>query len=773
MATNEELLQQLEQLKAKRDAIVAKKMQAPEQGFIESSIPSLGDVGKNITNTFSGVGNLLSVASKNNETLGGSPFTAPLAVGQAMYSGVNDWEGFKKRTNDMVLGAVPGARSAYNAAADYLSDKADDFLNPNNSNVDALKPASEYGGMLKQDLASLPLLGAFAGANKLGSMRSASTARNAAKAEALADPTSQAALRYANNAGIMDASTQAAWEKGKLTPELQTAAQQAQEHALLTQTAGVDRGMDYLPGTALGYPENNSARSFAASEDMASAGKTMIDSGVYTGGERINPFTGKFEGPAVAPLDNYALAQKLETASADIIQARQGTVNALDQAMNDINSLAKTPEQAVAPITFAEDVAPALGDLQAQINKRSTLVQTQPMSAGMAEAYGNVERSFRQIYQGLSGIGERGVATVRTTEALGMIENMNAYRRALGEFDEASRAAGLNSTFSDFAGRGAELESLSKVQGALQKALESKAAEILQKKGIVAEPKEWQAILAQVTPETLPGMNRNYGAFQTGKEAATTYGNTTMRGAVAPEGGRLIGATQQRAGSDIAIDAAAHPIRETARAGMNALGFGPRTPTPMSDLAARNLSRPKAAISQVLDGLLLREKSIPILSRSWEQIQASPIAMKEVATRAYMYGILPEGVFETLSDPLKKEVAKQVIQLNPAGAEKTAGNYQVFDGEYQNPMEKDAVIREKSKASPEERMKWITSAWQNKIPEMPLGSQQPVTQEAKLPDIDSLNSLFSGMTRLPQMAPQKTDAQSMVDELMRVTALQD
>lgn len=719
-------------------------------GFWDNAIPSWGDVGNATLDMLK----LPYTAYKGIQGLGES--AAHFVSGVNGNTGEYVDRGAMLQSGAETLQALPMSIIPGGRALNERFKESIGYESP--------KSYAEYGQMVKGDLAALPAIGAGTyGISKIGAVREARNLRSADKTAAFADDASQAALRYSDNAGILDPSTKQAWESGKFTPEVEVAARQAQEHAILSKTAGVDRGMDYLPGNALGYPENNAGRSFAASEDMAKAGTTMLDSGLYTGGERINPFTGKFDGAPTTPLDNYALANKMELASADIIQARQGTVNALDAAMNDINAVAQNPAQRVAPIMFEADVAPLLGNIQQQIGKRALLMQTAPMSEALGQTYAKVQKSFNDVYQGLSSLGHQGTKTgVRTSEALGMLENMNAYRRSLGEFDEIARASGLNSTPSQFASLSEELAGLGQIQKALQTALETKASEILTKKALVADPKPWQGILSQVTDQTLPTMNNTYGAFQTGKEAAITYGNTTMRSAVAPEGGRLNTAVQGKSSSDIALDAAQHPIRETARAGLNALGFGGRPPTPMANAAGRNLARPNAAISQVLDGLLLRDKPIPILSRSWEQIKTSPLSLKELGNRAVMYGLLPFGVFETLSEPMKKEVAKQVVMMNPMGAEQVAGNYQVFDGQYLNPMEKDLRVQnEINNPDVTARANIIGNAFQNKY--VPPPNPEPVEMKPTIStDIDmvmnSLNGAFEATSNYG-------DASSMTNEM--------
>lgn len=636
---------------------------------------------------------------------------------------------------------------------------------------------AEQSGMAPKST-PLQTLGNFAlntglglGGEAISGIRNASAASQAEKS-ALEDPTSQAAIRFAQNQGYLDTPTaKAALDKNEVTQEVSDAAQQAQKDAILTKTAGVDSGKDYLPGMALGYPENNSARSFAGSEEMAQAGPTIIQSGVLNGGKRINPFTGKFEGPPSTPTDNYALANKMELASSDIIAARKQTVMTLDQAANDINSYAVNLGDRVEPITFQGDVAPLTGDLQDIIQKRSLLRQTVPISDAMELAYRKVEDSFRSVYQGTSRLTNQAGDPVKvgTTEALSMIEDMNAFRKSLGEFDEVARANGLNSTHNDFAGRAAELYSLSKVQGALQQSLENKASEILSKVSGVKDPKPWMQSLAQVTDSTLPTMNKTYGAFQTAKEAAMTYGNTTMRGVVAPESKRFISQGQQQSTADLTMEAAQHPVRTAARQALNRMGLGPDPFNPALAGAQRNSSRPSAAISQMLDGLLLREKPVPIISRDWDKISQNPDMMNEVANRAYMLGIVPMGSFNQLPDPTKKLVHKTVVQAYPQGAEVLPGNMNAVNQEYLNPMDKDAVFRDNLDKSPSVRAHVFGRGFQNKIPD---SISAPPSPKLPGPDLAQLNHALTFNSAATDFS-YNGETKSLVDELMQKTQIHD
>lgn len=715
-----------------------------------ASIPSLvGSAGEWAAHMVSGV----------DET--GAPFDRQAGAVKAL-----------ENTRDIALSPIPGGR----ALGAYLTD-ADigpfEGVNPD-------RPSAEYGRMVGEDLTALPWM---AGAAAYSGVKNRQ-ARRAAEIDAFDDPTSQAALRYAENRGLLNTpSAKTAIAQKRVTPEVESAAATAQGEARgLYQDVpeaypGAGQARDYLPGNALGYPESSSSgRPFAASEEMGKAGPVLIQSRVYTGGDRINPFTGVFEGPSRPVKNSTELYYKMQQASVDILQARKATVSALDQAMQVINK--QSPgDPKIRGIVFDFDVAPLVDDLREVIQKRAMLSQTGPMSDSMLQAYRKIEESFgaiqnssqmmRYLQPGPAGSFAKG--ELLPSQALSMIENMNAFRRAVGEFDELGRAAGLNSTFSDYTGRAAELYSMSKVQAATQAALDTKAAEILGLAPTVRGFHSWQDLLANVKGNSLGLMNDRYEAFQTAKEAALTYNNTTRRGMVTPEPGRLI--TTAKEGQQIQATDIMNPKLGAVRRFANKI-WGADPPNPMLDAATKNLQRPEAAVTQVIDGLLLREKAAPILSRSWKDIKADPNSLTELGNRAVMFGLLPAGFFEQMSEPQQKQVHAMVIQAYPQGATSTPGGLNIINGEYADPTERDSVVREASSLPAHERARIIGPSFENKhVPFVGTEPQATPTPMA-MPDLSSLNNSLA----LPDIEMDlgvdysySGESSSMIDQMEEAT----
>jgi hypothetical protein len=127
-----------------------------------------------------------------------------------------------------------------------------------------------------------------------------------------------------------------------------------------------------------------------------------------------------------------------------------------------------------------------------------------------------------------------------------------------------------------------------------------------------------------------------------------------------------------------------------------------------------------------------------IIPRDWEDVKASGKSMADIANKA---GV-PFSAFETLPEPLQKDIHKQVVMSDPLMAEAVPGNYNIINGEFVIPSEKDAFIKENLNKSPTERAKLIGSALQNKYPSPRKVSINPVYKSEPNVNIEDLNSIL-------------------------------
>lgn len=768
----EDILSQLTALKAERDRIAGMpddvSAEAPAlaaqpasfgEGFSESGL--LGFGGKLLAAPFKaayGIGNLLNEGSK---TFAANPNYRQMPLGTGVIPAIAEHliggrdtplSDQLINTGKVIASPLPGSQTGIDA---IFSDKSN----------------YELGKELNDELANyggVALTGMGVAAARTAKLNSATrAAAAAAEQEAyLNNPSTQAAMRLAENydPNLITPTIKDSLWKGQVSPELEGVVNANQQR--INNLSGVPGETDYLPGVAMGYPENNAGMSTAASETMAKAGPALLDSGAYTAGDAYNPITGKFEGPPNPSLNSQTFANKLETASTQIIGTRRTIAENLDLAAQTIS---REKGINLGSVDFATDITPALGELGEVIAKRDMLAQTGPISQSMKDALAKTKFSFERLKN--RNHGEK--TPVSISETLSILEDMNAFRRSLGEFDEAAVKNGLNSTHNDFAGRAAELYATGKVQEAIQSAFESKASQILDESKGIQSQQPWQQVLSQVTKDTLPTMNKNYGAFQTANEAAVTYSNTTRRGLVAQEPGRLNTNVQQAGtGERVANANKGGFLDKAGRAwdyGAEKLGFKrPQDPVnPSLDRLNAINARPDAAISQVLDGLLLREKPVPVLSRDWKNVKADPAALQELNNRGVMLGLIAVGQFEQLSDPMRQQLHKAVASINPQGMEQYPGGLNVTNGQFVDPMEKDYFVKENLYKSAADRYRNIAPTFEGNAPATVIPQAAKPAAMPQAPGLTDLNSILGPiLNRAPAGMPAsiRTPIEQQLDD---------
>lgn len=152
------------------------------------------------------------------------------------------------------------------------------------------------------------------------------------------------------------------------------------------------------------------------------------------------------------------------------------------------------------------------------------------------------------------------------------------------------------------------------------------------------------------------------------------------------------------------------------------------------------------------------------LPRDWNAIKNDPQAKEAIALKS---GLDPQ-MFSQLPEPAQKEVHKQVITSDPFSAEPSPNNFNIINGEWQNPLEKDYAVRDALGKSPSERALIIGQSFQNKAVVNPSPqATAPIT--ARNPqDISSINSLLGGMPMQYPRASQTTPSPEMGSMLQRL-----
>lgn len=144
--------------------------------------------------------------------------------------------------------------------------------------------------------------------------------------------------------------------------------------------------------------------------------------------------------------------------------------------------------------------------------------------------------------------------------------------------------------------------------------------------------------------------------------------------------------------------------------------LGAMTRTSTGRAVQANLFRGGSRAAQTLAELvsnpyMTQLGAVAALPRNWDEIQDDDAAKQTIALRAGMdllsYNSLPE--------PAQKAIYEQVAQLDPSGFEAVPGNYNVIDGKFLNPMEKDAYVRDHLSKSPSERAAAIGASFENRF----------------------------------------------------------
>lgn len=176
-------------------------------------------------------------------------------------------------------------------------------------------------------------------------------------------------------------------------------------------------------------------------------------------------------------------------------------------------------------------------------------------------------------------------------------------------------------------------------------------------------------------------------------------------------------------------------------------------------------SRPPVANPLILSG----EAIIP---RNWKEVKENP---KSKADLAFKLG-MPTGQFDTLPEPLQQQLHAQIVMSDPLHASATPGNYNIVNGRFMNPAEKDFFMREAMDLSAAERAKRVIPAFENKYAFSPQEEMapQPVTLSPQI-DLGSINSSLDSAFSAPSNYDSSADkgTTTMLDQLNQAIAIHD
>lgn len=184
-----------------------------------------------------------------------------------------------------------------------------------------------------------------------------------------------------------------------------------------------------------------------------------------------------------------------------------------------------------------------------------------------------------------------------------------------------------------------------------------------------------------------------------------------------------------------------------------------------------NQAQPQDLGKSLNDLILQQANAEPKLSRNWENIKNDASQMNLLQLQAQMQGLADSGQLATMSEPQLREMHKLIVSSIPQIAQPAPRGLNLVDNEFQNPMEKSAIMREGVNKDPVTRSKIMMSAWQNKYFETPESNtiiKQPQSQPPV--ELDSLTSLIPDIE--PQIvSPSPMDSMSNIEKLKAKTML--
>lgn len=157
------------------------------------------------------------------------------------------------------------------------------------------------------------------------------------------------------------------------------------------------------------------------------------------------------------------------------------------------------------------------------------------------------------------------------------------------------------------------------------------------------------------------------------------------------------------------------------------------------------------------------ELTPPVISRSWDVVTKDPGQLIELQRQATFLGIIPPNTLGTLSEPLQKEIHKQVAARNPGVMEAIPGNFNVINGKFQSPIEQHYVMQEGLNKPLSEQAKIIGAAHQNKY--VPLNSPPAPQARTPIPSSISLSRMNRDLSSVVDDSSFDGGASDMLEQL--------
>lgn len=611
-------------------------------------------------------------------------------------------------------------------------------------------PMEQYKGLISDTTGGL-FSTALPGIVKTAAVKAPAFIRGALDADNPAatymeDPSVQAGARiaYNKNQGIFGGATP---EEATLNPTTM--------NALEAQQSVADMGMTNAVGLQLGTAADRTIGIRGATETFESKVEPIIND------------------PAIVSA----------TSIPELAQVAQDKLQSAAQARNTFAQTLDAQGHTVMPDAFN----PILQEMQQQATKLAEAKQTAPFAQAIIQEMNDFS-NFIQNKAGSTGWTPSRLMT--------MSEDYNLYRRQLGEFNRRVQGTIAQGDIPTAIGKEIADTFLPKIQAHINSILDGLADPSGKSTPFSNLQKEfggWAALhqqaldqayntktgLTQEPPRNVvknsgnaPGQSAYDPTRSLKANVGTAFSNWWDRlvGNSSPESMKMLSDAQR----DTTIMS---NIKDFYELGKNPIDIqAGRNLENHSQLGYR-MGRGSAAAQSVPDMDLLNKvltgvSQVPLIRRDWDLVKKDPNAMNAVAQMAQAMGLILAPDFAFASEPVQKEIHKTVIQMNPQGAERVPGGYNIINGEYMNPLERDADVKQALDLPPVERAKRVGLSWQNKYAprsETPVQPQQPLPKASSFDIADLNNNLESALSTPSFDASYNGETSAIISELERAT----
>lgn len=623
----------------------------------------------------------------------------------------------------------------------------------------------ETGQSLREEFAGVPAgLAAYGLAKGVPYAKRVATGFSEApnaKADFMSQPNTQAAARaaYTRNPDIF----------GGTTPEKATL-NSSTANALEAQQNLANEGAVKTAGLELGIAQDRGIGSRGARENWDSVAPVIND-------------------PAVVSAQTVPELVQIASTKKDVVgNTRHQFAQGFDQQ---------------GQVFRSDTFEPVLQELEQQAQRMEVAPEGVEFGSALREAVNDFRMWFRR---------RAGIGGIKPSEAIYLSENYNQYRRAQGEFNRRNQGAQAQGDVAAVMGDEVASEQLvpklnqfvnSLMDGLADPTGQQKPFSALQEQyggwsalEQQARDQAYQTELGQTRTDTrrlVKNAGNDVSASQALRNPVYTAVDrfwSNLRNKSSPESMQMLRETTRDAdimnnirdyellrqnpldiGGMRALEGRNKYALKLEAATKAARGYQPGSRGGAMDYFSRMAPGIGiAAMQQQVDPFLINGPPPAMITRrDFSLIKTVPGALQSLAQKAEMMGLVSAQEFLIMSEPMQKQVHQMVISADPMSAERVPGGYNIIDGKFVDPMEKDAYMKENLDLPATERAQRNGAAFENKfLPSSDFGSEstpQPYSQGTF--NMNKINDAFE--FSMDFTAP--SDTNRMLTQLEEMTSL--